>query len=141
MNRLGGGLMLRMVRFCAVAAITTLLFVASLISVTHFDVAQAQSRKERAAAALACGQQMQKLCAGAPVFGNNGLECLRKEQDKLSRTCAASANNIVRRCDRDAMRLCSGIAAGPGNILSCLTTARRSVSKQCNAALDAVFLR
>jgi hypothetical protein len=128
-------MMQRTVRFSAITAMTSLLSVAILISTTHFDVARAQ--KGRAA----CGKELQRHCTGVSVFGNNALECLKKDQDKLSKKCAALANNVVRRCDRDAAQLCQGISLGQGNALGCLTTARRSVSSQCNAALDAAFLR
>jgi hypothetical protein len=129
----------RTLRRCgAVAAITSLLSVAILVSDAHFNVAQAQ--KGRAAAA-ACGKELQKRCTGVTVFGNNILECLNKDQEKLSKGCAALASNIVQSCDTDASRRCPGNVAGKGNILACLTTARRSVSARCNAALDAAYLR
>jgi hypothetical protein len=124
----------RTVQLSATAAITSLLSVAILISAAHFNVAQAQKGR-------ACGQELQKHCAGVPVSGNNMLECLNRDQDKLSKRCAALAHNIVRSCDRDAAQRCQGVVAGQGNILSCLTTARRSVSARCNAALDAAYLR
>ena len=100
----------RTVRFSAIAAMTPLLSVAILISTAHFDVTQAQKGR---AAAMACGKELQKLCTGLPVFANNMFECLERNQDKLSKRCAASANNIVRRCERDAMQLCQGNVAGP----------------------------
>jgi uncharacterized protein YqfA (UPF0365 family) len=68
-------MMQRTLRFSVIAAITWLLSVAVLTSATHFNVAQAQSKKDRAAA-LACGQEMKKRCAGVPVLANNMLECL-----------------------------------------------------------------
>ena len=124
----------RTVHLSAIAAITSLLSVAILISAAHFNVAQAQKGR-------ACGQELQKHCTGVPVSGNNVLECLKKNQDKLSKRCAALAHNIVRSCDRDAAQRCQGVVAGQGNILGCLTTARPSVSARCNAALDAAYLR
>ena len=117
-----------------------LMSVAILISVADFNVAQAQTNKNRAAA-VACGKELAKQCSGVPVRANNMLECVQKDQEKLSNRCAALAHNIVRRCDRDAVQRCPEVVAGSGNILGCLTTARRSVSSRCNAALDAVFLR
>ncbi len=137
LNKLGGGMMLKISRFCAAAAITSLLAVAALISATHFDLAQAQSKKT----AQACGQEMLKHCSGVPVQANNMLECVRKEQGGFSKRCVALANTVARRCERDAAQRCQGVVAGQGNVLQCLTTARRSVSRRCNAALDAVFLR
>jgi hypothetical protein len=122
----------------AVAAITSLLSVAILVSDAHVNVARAQKGR---AAAVACGKELQKRCTGVTVSGNNLLECLNKDQEKLSKRCAALANNIVRSCDTDASRRCPGNVAGQGHILACLTTARRSVSARCNAALDAAFLR
>ena len=130
--------MQRTVRFSAIAAMTSLLSVAILISAAHFDVAQAQKRR---AADIACGKEMQKHCTGIAVFATNALDCLKRDQDKLSKRCVALANNIVRTCDRDAVQRCPGNVMGQGNIISCLTIARRSVSVQCNAALDAAFLR
>ena len=126
------------VRWSAIAAITSLLSIAFLISAAHFDVAQAQRHR---AAAIACGKQLQQQCTGIAVFGTNIIECLKRDQEKLSKRCAALANNIVRSCDRDAAQRCKGNVAGQGSILGCLTTARRSVSARCNAALDAAFLR
>ena len=131
------------VRYRAVAAIMPawLMSVAILISVADFNVAQAQTNKKNRAAAVACGKELAKQCSGVPVRANNMLECVQKDQEKLSKRCVALAHNIVRRCDRDAVQRCPEVVAGSGNILGCLTTARRSVSSRCNAALDAVFLR
>ena len=126
------------VHWSAVAAITSLLSVIILILAGHFNVAQAQKGR---AAAIACGKELQKHCTGVTVFGNNVLECLKRDQERLSKRCAVLANNIVRRCDRDAAQRCQSVVAGQGYILGCLTTARRSVSARCNAALDAAFVR
>ena len=128
----------RTIRYSAIAAITSLLSGAILISAGQFDTAQA---KKGQAAAVACGKELQQHCTGVPVFGNNMLECLKRDQDKLSKGCAAMANNIVRSCDRDAAQRCQGNVAGQRGILGCLTTARRSVSARCNAALDAAYIR
>ena len=116
---------------------------AILISGAQYNVAQAQDnpKKNRNAIALACGKELIKHCSGVPVQGNNMLECLQKNQEKLPKRCVALANNVVRVCDRDAAQLCAGVVASTGNILGCLTTARRSVSSRCNAALDAAFVR
>ena len=133
-------MMQRTVRFSAIAAITWLLSVAILISAAHFNVAQAQNKQSRAAA-LACGKELIQQCNGVPVAANNMLECLEKNQEKLSKRCVALAHNVVRSCDRDAAHRCQAVVAGQGNILGCLTRARRSVSARCNAALDAAFLR
>ena len=124
----------RTVHLSATAAITSLLSVAILISAAHFNVAQAQKGR-------ACGQELQKHCTGVVVSGNNMLECLQKNQEQLSKRCAALAHHIVHSCERDAAHRCPGVVAGQGNILGCLTTARRSVSHRCNAALDAAYLR
>ena len=131
-------MMQRTVRFSAIAAITLLLSI--LISAAHFNVAQAQNNSKRAAA-LACGKELTQQCTGVPVAANNMLECLEKNQEKLSKRCVALAHNVVRSCDRDAAHRCQAVVAGQGNILGCLTAARRSVSARCNAALDAAFLR
>jgi hypothetical protein len=131
-------MMQRIVRFGAIAAMTSLLSVAILISAAHFDVAQAQKRR---AADIACGKELQKHCTGIAVFATNALDCLKRDQDKLPKRCAALANNIVRTCDRDTVQLCQGNVFGQGGVLGCLTTARRSVSARCNAALDAAFVR
>ena len=128
-------MMQRTVRFSAIAAITLLLSVAILIPAARFNVVQAQDDS------LACGKELIEQCNGVPVKANNMLECLQKNQEKLSKKCAALAHNVVRRCDRDAAQLCQAVVAGQGNILGCLTKARRSVSARCNAALDAAFLR
>jgi hypothetical protein len=131
-------MMQRTVRFSAIAAMTSLLSVAILMTAAHFDVAQAQKRR---AADIACGKELQKHCTGIAIFATNALDCLKKDQDKLPKRCVALANNIVRTCDRDAVQRCQGNVMGQGNILGCLTTARRSVSARCNAALDAAYVR
>jgi hypothetical protein len=120
-----------------------LLSAALLVSGVHLNVAQAQNgpKKSRAAVAIACGKELTNQCNGVPVFGNNMLACLQNGQAKLSKRCAALANNVVRMCERDAAQRCQLVVAGGSNILGCLTTARGSVSSGCNAALDAVFLR
>src|SRR4029453_9588119 len=131
-------MMQRNVRYSAIPAIIPawLLSVAILTS-----AAQAQDNPRKTRTALACGQELKKQCSGVPVLANNMLECLQKNQEKLSPRCVARANNVVRSCDRDAVQLCQNVVAGQGNILGCLTTAKRSVSRRCNAALDAAFLR
>jgi hypothetical protein len=131
-------MMQRTVRFSAIAAMTSLLSVAILMTAAHFDVAQAQKRR---AADIACGKELQKHCTGIAIFATNALDCLKKDQDKLPKRCVAMANNIVRTCDRDSVQFCSGNVMGGGGILGCLTTARRAVSARCNAALDAAFVR
>jgi hypothetical protein len=137
--------MSRIVRSRAVMAIvpTWLLFVAIIASAAHINVAQAQNgqKQSRAAVASACGKELKNRCSGVSVQANNMLECLQKEQEKLSKGCVALANNVVQLCERDAVQLCQGIVAGGGNIFGCLTASRRSVSRQCNAALDAAYLR
>jgi len=94
--------MQRAVRFCAVAVITWLLSAAILISVAHFNFAQAQSR----VVARACGKELMKQCSGVPTgvpFGvpvqaTNVLQCLQKNQAELPARCRALANNVMRRC-------------------------------------------
>ena len=130
--------MQRTVRLSAIAAVTWLLSVAILISVANFNIAQAQKGN---AAALACGKELINHCSGVPVPANDMLECLRKDQEKLSESCATLANRVVFRCERDVFRLCRDVVAGQGNVLGCLTKAKRSVSSRCNEALDAAFLR
>jgi len=131
-------MMHRTVRYNAIAAMipALLLSVAFLVS-----TAQAQDNPRKTRTALACGQELKKQCSGVPVQANNMLECLQKNQEKLSARCRARANNVVRMCERDAAQRCQNVVAGQGNILGCLTTAKRSVSRRCNAALDAAFLR
>ena len=130
--------MQKSVRYNAVAAIipASLLSVVFLISVLHYNVAQAKSRT---ATAAACGKELQQQCSRVPVAANNMLECLQKAQ--VSSRCAALAHRVVRMCDRDAVQLCQGVLAGQGNVLGCLTTAKGSVSPRCNAALNAAFIR
>ena len=139
--------MQRTVRFRATATITWLLSVAILISAAQFNVAQA--KKSRAAG---CGKELQKQCGGVPVMANNLQECLKKVQGKLSPSCVAHANNVVRSCERDSLQHCQAVVggysgygghmpSGQGNILGCLRTAQRLVSPQCHAALDVVFPR
>ena len=134
-----GETMQKIVHCSVVAAITCFLSVAIVISATHFNDAQAQSSPKKSRAV--CGNELKKQCSGVFVFGNNPLECLKRDQEKLSPKCAVVANNVVRSCDRDAAQLCSGLSLGQGRGLECLTLAKRSVSRRCNAALDAAFLR
>jgi hypothetical protein len=130
--------MQRTVHRSATGAITSLLSVAILISSANFDVAQAQKGR---AAAVACGEKLRLQCSDVTVFGTNMLECLKKDQDKLPKRCAAMASSLMRSCDRDAAQRCPGNVAGQGGVIGCLTMARRSVSARCNAALNAAYLR
>ena len=124
----------RTVHISAITAITSLLSVAILISAVHFNVAQAQKAELAAKSYKNTAPVYQCLETTCSI-------CLNKVQDKLSKRCAASANNIVRSCDRDAAQICPGVVAGLDNILGCLTTARLLVSGGCNAVLDAAYLR
>ena len=143
--------MQRTVRLSAIAAMTSLLSVAILMTAAHFDVAQAQKGR---AAAVACGNELTKKCSGLQLGfslnanlaqqvsrGTPQLQCLQMNQENLSARCVALANKVVRGCDRDARRFCQGVVLGQGNIIECLTTSRRVVSARCNAALDAAYLR
>ncbi len=107
--------MQKTVHCSAIVAITWLLSVAALISSAQFDVAQAKK-----GSASSCGRQLQKICGGVPVLANNMRECTQKHQRKLSARCVASANNVVRSCERDALQHCQAIAAGGSNILGCV---------------------
>src|SRR5262245_11393521 len=117
------------VRLSAIAAVTWLLSVVILISVANFNIAEAQTGS---AAALACGKVLINYCNGVPVPTNNMLECLRRDQETLSESCAAMANRVAFRCERDVFRLCRDVVVGQGNVLGCLTKAKRSVSSRCN---------
>jgi len=99
------------------------LSVAILISVANFNIAQAQ---KGGAVASACGKELITHCSGVPVHANNMLECLRKDQEKLSENCATLANRVAFRCERDVFRLCQNVVAGQGSVLGCLTKAKRS---------------
>ena len=66
----------------AIISFPSLLSVAFMISAVHFDAARAQKGR---AAALACGKQLQQQCGGISVFGTNILECLKRDQEKLSK--------------------------------------------------------
>ena len=129
---------------CSRAIIPTwLLFAVIIASASQINVAQAldAQRNPRAESAFVCGKELKNRCSGVPVLANNMLECLHKEQGRLSKRCAALGNRVVHMCERDAAQLCQGVVAGSGNIFGCLTAARRSVSTRCNTALDAAFLR
>jgi hypothetical protein len=124
-------------RFVAAIIPVCLLSVAMLISVVHYDVAQAKSRT---AGAVSCGKQLQRQCSGVPVHANNMLACLQKSQG-LSARCAALAHHVVHSCDRDSVQYCHEVVAGQGNILGCLRASTAVVSARCHAALNAAFLR
>ena len=130
-------MMQRTVRLSAIAAITSFLSVAIVVSFADFNVAQAKSR----AGALACGKQLQKQCGGVPVLANNLRECRKKSEGKISPRCVGLANYVVNSCERDALQHCQAVAAGQSNILTCLRTSQRVVSPQCHAALDSAFVR
>ena len=108
--------MRRTFRDSAIAATTIpawLLSFAILICAADFNVAQAQEKsKTTRAVALACGKELKNQCNGVPVAANNiRLDCLQKSEKKLSARCAALANNVVRRCERDAAQRCQGVVA------------------------------
>jgi hypothetical protein len=141
-------MMQKTVRFSAIAAMTLHLSVAILISVAHYNVAQAQDNPKLNRTAAACGNELRNKCGGGVagtqlgLGGGDVLHCFRKVQATLPARCAALARNVVRHCDADANRLCQGVVTGlTGNIVGCLTMARNAVSPRCNAALDAAFLR
>jgi hypothetical protein len=133
------------VRYWAISAIIPVWLLSAVILITgvYLNVAQAQDspKKHRAAVAIACGKELTDQCNGVPVHANNMLECLQKDQARLSKRCAVLANHVVRMCEIDGMQRCQQVVAGGSNILGCLTAARGSGSSGCNAALDAVFLR
>ena len=97
------------VRLSAIAAITSFLSVAILVSVADFNAAQA---KKSGAGTLACGKQLQKQCGGVPLLANNMQECLKKSQGNLSPSCVGLAEYVVGSCERDALQHCQAVAAG-----------------------------
>jgi hypothetical protein len=87
------------VRYSATSAIIPVWLISAviLISGVHLNVAQAQDspKKHRVAVAISCGKELTDQCNGVPVHANNMLECLRKDQARLFRRCAVSANHVV----------------------------------------------
>lgn len=95
--------------------------------------------------AKACGKDIEKLCANAPLGGGAVRSCLDKNQSKVSAGCKAAAAetfmllakreaaqaNAVKVCGRDISQYCSRVQPHDGYVLQCLLTSTRVVSADC----------
>jgi len=97
-----------------------------------------------------CGKDIESYCKSATLANNEIMQCLDKNQAKVSQKCNADRVTVVsliqarlaaqaaapKICERDAAQYCKGVKPGAGHILRCLLKAQPSVSEKCNTAID-----
>lgn len=100
--------------------------------------------------AASCGKDIENHCKSATLANNEIMQCLEKNQAKVSQKCNADRVTVValiqerlaaqaaapKICERDAAQYCKGVKPGAGHILRCLLKAQPSVSQKCNTAID-----
>ncbi|MCK7615292.1 hypothetical protein [Roseibium sediminicola] len=100
--------------------------------------------------AASCGKDIESHCKSATLANNEIMQCLEKNQAKVSQKCNADRVTVValiqerlaaqaaapKICERDAAQYCKGVKPGAGHILRCLLKAQPSVSQKCNTAID-----
>ncbi|WP_269584821.1 hypothetical protein [Roseibium sp. Sym1] len=100
--------------------------------------------------AASCGKDIESYCKSATLANNQIMQCLDKNQAKVSQKCNADRVTVValiqerlaaqaaapKICERDAAQRCKGVKPGAGHILRCLLKAQPSVSEKCNTAID-----
>ena len=94
-----------------------------------------------------CVYDMQKLCADTGG-GGKMMECLKKNQDKLSAGCKTAVANAekgggssakrggrIQACQPDIAKLCKDVPRGGGRLAECLRSHEAQLSAECKESL------
>jgi hypothetical protein len=115
-------------------------------------LASAETMSFADAAALlgqSCASEIDANCRGVNLDSNRLKECLSRNRDALSPTCAsgylkafdaiqkriAARVSVANACTREIVRLCNGSTKETSKAIPCLTTAQ-GVSPRCTQAMD-----
>jgi hypothetical protein len=95
----------------------------------------------------ACTGDVREFCGDVKLGSGRALECLQKNEPKLSAACRAQRSDAAARfrriaeefataCGRDAKRLCSEVKPGGGRILACLTRQQDDLTSSCRDQIE-----
>ena len=91
----------------------------------------------------ACGDDLQRFCAGVQPGGGRLVQCLSGHTGELSEACAGiiagagGGNKLRAACGDDLQRFCVGVQPGGGRLIQCLSNHTRELSVVCGNVISA----
>lgn len=121
-------------------AMTMVMFAASA------SIAQTNSEvrgRGGARISAACGDDLQRFCAGVQPGGGRLVQCLSAHTSELSEACAGiiagagGGNKLRAACGSDLQRFCAGVQPGGGRLIQCLSNHTGELSGMCGNVISA----
>ena len=124
----------------------------SLVTITLFAVFDAVAQTNNPAPGTAgrgkfraaCGEDVQRFCAGVQPGEGRLVQCLSSHTGELSAECgnmiaAAGRGGAKLRaaCDQDLQRFCVGVQPGGGRLVQCLSSHTSELSAECGNVIAA----
>jgi hypothetical protein len=85
-----------------------------------------------------CKNDIERLCPGVKPGGNRLMQCLTKNQSRLSPSCAATIREVQESaakefepCQDDRQKFCKGVSADGGGLARCMESNSERLTPAC----------